>query len=97
MHPLKEFYESSSFIYMHDEQTFDFLNCLPADVMPPARIVELYVNLSTVQKYLYILLCFPATFYVQKCNNERQICAKQEKTGYSERHKLRNYENQINV
>lgn len=52
MHPLKEFYEPCSFIYMQNEQACDFLNCLPTDVMPPARIVELYVNLSTVQTYV---------------------------------------------
>jgi len=78
MHHLKEFYESSRFIYMQDEQAFDFLNCLPADVMPPARIVELFLNLSTVQTYLYVLLCFSASFYLQKCNKGRQICANQE-------------------
>jgi len=86
MHPLKEFYESSSFIYIQDKQVFDFLNCLPANVMPSARIVELYVNLSTVQTYLYILLCFPACFYLQKCNNGRQRCANQrKKTSYRPR------------
>jgi len=74
MHPLKEFDQSTSCIYIQDKQVFDFLNCLPADVMSPARIVEFYVNLSTVQTYLYILLSFPARFYLHKCNNGRERC-----------------------
>jgi hypothetical protein len=49
MHPLNEFYESSSLIYIQDKQDFGILNCLPAEVMRPARIVDFYVKLSTIQ------------------------------------------------
>ena len=54
MHTQKEFYEPSSFIYIEDNKSSDFMNCLPAAVMPLARIVQLYVQRSTVQTYFYI-------------------------------------------